>query len=94
MYFFEELSECLNSLFLEEEDLNIIGYFKTNRENDGIIINNYMYSLKYTAKNGDKRWTRLESGFSMSITTNNCKKIIKVNGKAIDNKVLKHGHDT
>ena len=25
-------------------------YFKTNMENDGIIVNNYMYSLKYTSK--------------------------------------------
>ena len=52
-----------------------------------------MYSLKYTGKNGDKRWVCLENKCNDSVTTKD-EQIIKINGKSTTiNKVLKHQHE-
>ena len=88
--FDEEISECLRLLFLNEETFTISDFFTTTKDNPGIIVNNYMYSLKYTGKNGDKRWVCLENKCNDSVTTKD-EQIIKINGKSTTiNKVLKH----
>ena len=51
-----------------------------------------MYSLKYSSKNGEKRWICLETGCHNSVTTNILNKILKINGKPAIIQVKKHSH--
>ena len=49
MDFEDELAECMNTLFRVPDGYEI-SFFKTTKNNEGLIVNNYMYSLKYSSK--------------------------------------------
>ena len=77
----EDLSECFNQLFFEEEHLIKfdIAAFYTAKKNEALIVNKFVYHFKKSnEKSKSERWVCRSC--SASLTTLN-DDIIKINGK-------------
>ena len=81
---FEDVSECLNNMFLEEYILKFdVHAFYTTKKNQALIVNNFVYHLKTSKEesNGDNsRWVCRNTGCSASLSSLNFD-ITKINGK-------------
>ena len=76
---FEDLAECLTSLFLVTLPILVAFYFTTNRDNKAVNIGSFIYYYKSPDnKDGTKRWICSKDKCSASVHINKEGTIVKM----------------